>query len=337
MKTQIKPWLKWLIYYPVMVFLCLETALLIMGYARFKNDDYSIQSSPKNALIGHPELGIQLNPGTYKINVNQGLAFSARHLDNHSRYVADRQQNPTNVLLLGCSFTYGFGVEDDQTFASLLQKSFPEAGIQNCGVPGYGSVQSLLQLKAQLDSTQLKVVLLHFSSFHFMRNTLSQPYRSNLKIGYRRSSKEVDNLMQQSKFPYKTSCDGTIKFASWESMYANWPGREWSAAVNALQTAFDNASEDHERQVEVTACLLREMQDLCAKKGIQFGVVCLDTTPETKDLKKRLEGINWLDVNFNFKNSALTNYPYDSHPNPAGHELIATKIQAFLAGLLHEN
>lgn len=337
MNTRKKTWLKGLLLYPVMVFICLEIAFLIMGYERFKNDDYSIQSSPKNAFVGHPELGIQLNPGAYKINVNKGLSFNARHLADHSRYVAGRQQNHTSVLLLGCSFTYGFGVDDAQNFASLLQKDFPETGIQNAGVPGYGSVQSLLQLKAQPDSAHLKVVLLHFSSFHFMRNSLSQPYRSNLRIGYKRSSQDVDNLLQQSKFPYKSSCAGPIEFASWESMYSNWPGRDCFAAINALQTAFDKASEDREQQLEITACLLREMHDLCQQKGVKFGVVCLDTTPETKQLKKRLDGIPWLDVNFNFSDKALTNDPYDSHPNPSGHQLIAHKIQPFIGSLLHEN
>ena len=329
--------LKWLLVYPVVVFLCLEIAFRIMGYQHFKNDDYSIRSNPKNAFVGHPKLGIQLNPGTYQININNGLAFEACHLDNHSRYVAGRKQNHSNVLLLGCSFTYGFGVDDGQTFASLLQKAYPDAGIQNAGVIGYGSVQSLMQLKEQLEAGHLKVALLHFSSYHFMRNRLSQQYRSNLKIGYKRSSQDVDNLMKQSKFPYKTSCDGPIEFASWESMYSNWPGRDWFAAINSMQTAFDKASEDIEQQLEITACILKEMNDLCRKKGVEFGVVCLDNTPETIQLKKRLDGLNWLDVNFNFNSKELTNYPYDSHPNRKGHKLIADKIQPFLRGLLNEN
>ena len=218
--------LKPLLLYPIVVFLCFETALRILGYAPFKNVDYTIQSTPKNAFVGHPELGIQLNPGSYKIEVNKGLKFTAHHLDNGLRYIAGRKPSHSNVLLLGCSFTYGFGVNDDQNFATLLQKAYPEAGIQNAGVIGYGSVQSLLQLKAQLDTADLKVVLLHFSSYHFMRNRLSQQYRSNLKIGYDRSSQDVDNLMQQSKFPYKASCDGPIEIVSWAAMYSNWPDQK---------------------------------------------------------------------------------------------------------------
>lgn len=336
MQNGLRTLLKWLFIYPVGVFLCLEIAFRIMGYQPFHNDDYSLQSTPPRAFIGHPQWGIQLNPGTYQISINQGLTFTARHLEDHSRYVTGRQKKATDVLLLGCSFTYGFGVDDNQNFASLLQHVYPEAGIENLGVVGYGSVQSLMQLQEHLTTDSLKVVLLHFSSFHFMRNILSPQYRSNLKIGYNRSSQQVDNLMHDAKFPYKPSCAEPIAFVSWAKMYTNWPGRGWFAAMNALQTAFDQASEDLDQQVDITACLLEEMRNLCLRQGVQFGVICLDTTPETQQLKQRLPGMNWLDVGFDFKDQTVTNRPFDSHPNPTGHRRIAQKIQPLLGRLLHE-
>jgi hypothetical protein len=325
-----------LLLYPVMVFICLEIALRILGYQHFRNDDYSVQSRPVNAFVGHQERGIALNPGSYHINLNHGLTFETRHLANGTRYVANRTNDTLEVLLLGCSFTYGYGVNDAQTFASLLQKSFPETGIQNAGVVGYGSLQSLMQLEEQLDSSSLKVVLLHFSSYHFMRNALSPQYRSNLKIGYNRSSKHVDNLMQQARFPYKNTCEVPISFVSWEAMYANWPGRDWLASINWLQTSLDKASEDMEQQLDVTACILTAIKERCEQSGIKFGLVCLDNTAETVRLKEQLDDFNWLDVNFDFTSDILTNRPYDSHPSPAGHALIAAKIRPFLDRLLHE-
>ncbi|MBK8556320.1 MAG: SGNH/GDSL hydrolase family protein [Lewinellaceae bacterium] len=329
--------MRWLLLYPVAIFICLEVAFRILGYAPFTNDDYSIQSTPKNAFVGDSLLGIQLHPGTYTIQVNKGLSFQTQHLDNHSRHVSGRQQTPTDVLLLGCSFTYGFGVNDDQTFASLLQQAFPEMGIQNAGVIGYGSVQSLMQLKSALETEHLKVVLLHFSSFHFMRNTLSQQYRSNLKIGYHRSSQDVDNLMTQARFPFISRCSEPITYEPWASLYANWPCRDWLATVNAIQTTVDLVTENPAKQRTVTACILQQMHDLCHQKGVAFGVVCLDATAETAQLKQSLNDVPWLDVHFDFNNKTLTNQPYDSHPNPAGHQRIAQAIEPFLAGLLHEN
>ncbi|TNE47889.1 MAG: hypothetical protein EP344_19195 [Bacteroidetes bacterium] len=329
---------RWFVIDPVIWFLVMEVLLRILGFEPFYNTDYSIQATPPNAFVGHPQLGIQLNPGNYRITVNDSLTFTAQHLANHTRLVPGRTRDSLDVLLLGCSFTYGFGVNDDQTFAALLQQDFPGLGIQNAGVVGYGSVQALLELWEYLDTCRPKVVLLHFSSLHFMRNTMSPQYRSNLRIGYDRSSRHVDNLMQQARFPYMSECNGPVEYMSWTSpgasMYANWPGREGLALINLFQTVYDRHAENVDKQVKVTACILRDMQALCREKVVAFGVVCLDTTLETIALRKQLNGIPWVDIGFPFSSRQLTNLPYDSHPSASGHQLIARKVKPFLETLL---
>jgi len=330
--------MKWVLLYPTVIFLCLEIAFRIMGYGSFHNDDYSIKATPKNAYVGHEDLGIQLNPGRYKITLNDKVKFVANHNEGNHRFVPEsRYSAAPDLLFLGCSFTYGYGVNDDENFPSLIQKEFPELSVRNAGVIGYGTVQSLIQLKEAVEEGSVKTVLLNFSSFHFIRNNLSQAYRSNLKIGYQRSSSEVDNQMKNSRFPLKASCDSEIEFQPWETMYSNWAGREWLAAINWMQSAYDNSKDDVENQSEITACIISEMAELCKKKGIVFGVVCLDTTAETKKLKTKLSNIPWLEINFDFGNKKYTNLPYDSHPNKRGHRLIAKRMKSFLNDLLNEN
>ena len=55
----------------------------------------------------------------------------------------DFEKNSFRILLLGDSFTYGTGVNDDQTFASVLQKRLDEKGklteIINAGDVGTGT------------------------------------------------------------------------------------------------------------------------------------------------------------------------------------------------------
>ena len=51
------------------------------------------------------------------------------------------------VLFLGDSCTFGFGVDDDQTFPSLVQKDLPDLRCINCGVPGYTSFQGRVLLE----------------------------------------------------------------------------------------------------------------------------------------------------------------------------------------------
>lgn len=337
MKHKLKTTLKWVLLYPSVIFLCLEISFRILGYGSFYNDDYSIKASPKNAYVGHNKLGIKLNPGKYTIILNDKVKFVANHNEGNHRLVpGNKNSEDPDLLFLGCSFTYGYGVNDDKNFPSLIQKEFPKLSVKNAGVVGYGTVQSLLQLKEEIKAGSVETVLLNFSSFHFIRNNLSQSYRSNLKIGYQRSSSNVGNQMKNARFPYKSSCDSEIEFQPWETMYSNWIGREWFASINWMQTTYDNSKDNVEDQIEIAACIISEMHELCQQKGIQFGVVCLDSSPETKKLAKKLPEVPWVDVQFNFKSQKFTNLPHDTHPNKKGHRLISKKIAPFLKELLNE-
>jgi hypothetical protein len=337
MKKKLKIALKWVIVYPLVLLLCFEIALRILGYSHFHNNDYSIKSTPNNAYIGHKNLGVQLNPGRYSISINKKINFVANHEEGNHRLVpGNANPDSGDVLFLGCSFTYGYGVYDDQNFPALIQEQFPENNVQNSGVIGYGTVQSLMQLKQELKKGNLKAVLLNFSSFHFIRNGLSQQYRSNLKIGYERSSSNVKNEMKTARFPYKLKCDSEIQFERWDDMYSNAFGRSWLASINWIQSAHDNYTDIDNDGLEVTVCLLKEMHELCKKQGVEFGVVFLDSTKETNTVQSRIKEIPSLKVNFNFKSKKLTNLPYDSHPNKFGHALIAGKINPFLKDLLNE-
>jgi hypothetical protein len=53
---------------------------------------------------------------------------------------------PLRVVAVGCSFTFGQGVGDDQTWAAQLERLRPDLEVVNLGVVGYGLDQALLRL-----------------------------------------------------------------------------------------------------------------------------------------------------------------------------------------------
>ena len=57
-------------------------------------------------------------------------------------------RNPCNtrIVILGDSFTYGLGVQDDETFSALLDQNDTTREVLNMGVKGYGTNQELLTL-----------------------------------------------------------------------------------------------------------------------------------------------------------------------------------------------
>ncbi|NOQ72969.1 MAG: hypothetical protein GQ574_13250 [Crocinitomix sp.] len=336
MKTKIKKIFKWGIYYPLLTFVCFELALLILGYRRYQTVDYQVDMQPEYAYLADDSLGIALKPGDFSITLNNVVHFDATHTNESMRYTPRMASDSIqkNISFLGCSFTYGYGVNDNETFVAELQQENPQWFLQNQGVIGYGTVQSLLQLQTIIDQGETEAVLLNFSSFHFMRNSLSQTYRKNLKLGYAHSSKPVDSIMSISNFPYINSCNCAPQFANWSEMHENWAGREYFASINWIQTLSEQYKDSKLDEVALTTCLFEKMHKMCKEANISFGIVCLDATAETEALHANLPTMPWLDVNFDFEDSTKTFIPHDSHPNAAGHHLIADKIAPFLTNLL---
>ena len=54
------------------------------------------------------------------------------------------------VAVFGCSYTYGCGVNDADTFVWKLNEQFPTIRFDNYGVPGYGAYQCLAAMKKKL-------------------------------------------------------------------------------------------------------------------------------------------------------------------------------------------
>lgn len=332
------PHIKKVLFYTVLVVVCFEIALWILGFRPYENVDYKVVSEPKNAFMGDPDLGIRLNPGSYTITLNDSVEFKTTHLDNGQRKVPNLNEisdsSAGEIHFFGCSFTYGYGVNDEETFAAITQKEWPNYRVYNHAVSGYGTVHSLLQLQEEDNLMQDDVVLLCFSTYHFMRNPLSQEYRSRLKIGFENSSKNLDKKMENARFPSKQGCNEEINYFSWEEMYENWAGRELFATINFLQTQWDYYLDSDLDQVAIAECLIQEMYDNCAARKVKFGVVCLDQDKRTQKLQKALPDIPWVSVQFDFGNSDLTNLPFDSHPNAKGHQFIHYKLSPFLGELL---
>lgn len=93
------------------------------------------------------------------------------------RHVPDSAaaQGP-RVAFYGCSFTYGTGLADDETFTALLQKELPRIRILNRGIGGHGTVQNLLQLRRDIAAGAVDAAVFAIISDHRFRN-IAHPQR----------------------------------------------------------------------------------------------------------------------------------------------------------------
>ncbi len=108
----------------------------------------------------------QMDAGLIQYDARYGWKLSAnwtgrhQHFDYGAEYHTDQfgmrksaaQKASVNrrVLVLGDSFTFGLGVNDDETFVSILNGSQEEVRYINAGVPGFSPDQQILWMNAAI-------------------------------------------------------------------------------------------------------------------------------------------------------------------------------------------
>ncbi len=75
------------------------------------------------------------------------------------------------LIFLGASFTFGHGVEDDETYPALLQQRWPDLRIVNGATNGWGTTQALLSLDEHFErEPRIAGVVYAFITNHLVRN-----------------------------------------------------------------------------------------------------------------------------------------------------------------------
>jgi len=100
-----------------------------------------------------------------------------------SRWTGDCEPSSSaNVYIFGGSSVYGFGVNDEQTFAFLLQQARKDMCVKLFAVDGYGVTQSFIQFHKLL--AQLKpndIVLLGYEDHFDVRNVAAPSYLRQIR------------------------------------------------------------------------------------------------------------------------------------------------------------
>lgn len=96
--------------------------------------------------------------------------------DKHGFRVPDKQienleDDPRpRFLFLGCSFTHGYGVHAEQTFAELVAGSFGARAL-NAGISGAGLSQMVLRARSDIPKFKPKIVVAQYSPWLAQRST----------------------------------------------------------------------------------------------------------------------------------------------------------------------
>jgi hypothetical protein len=279
-----------------------------------------------------PVLGWRNKEGRFLVRVmnSAGAApYRVTNLANGRRATEREGVNPRRkvVALVGCSFTQGQGISDDETYAWWLQQKHPGVELRNYGTGGYGTYQSLLLLERLFrgpKSEHPSVVVYGFIGSHEERNVATADWMQNL---YRYSDRgHVD-------VPFCTlEASGTLRRHEPER-YQPLPLSGQLAAVARLEIAIARLAtlSRNAQKRGVTEKLILEMRDLCRSNGAEFAVAILLANGEKKAHYIRFYRTNQIDFVDCARGLAPEfQVPGEGHPNGKLNSLWAASLDLAL-------
>lgn len=262
----------------------------------------------KNQLL----FGVPFQPHARYGHVGKPLAvgYHLLHPDYRVKYSFDEEgfrRTPTpshpagDVLMLGCSQTFGIGVNDEEPYPYLLATRYwPRLRVINRGFPGWGTPEAHLVLEDFLQGdAQLAAVCYGWIDHHLVRNWLRKSWHS-------------------AKIPW----GGRLPYFELEQGQLVYHGLTDPQQAQAPES---DATGQHEEAVSVA--LLQDMDRLCRRRGIPFFVLALTTrypTPNHVIERAKDAGVSVVDL----RAMREPFFAHDCHPVPAWHAEVARRLAA---------
>lgn len=150
----------------------------------------------------HSQLGWTLSPSWqgrhhhYDFDVSYSTnMYSLRNGDNSKPFLPHKK-NKTRTALVGDSFTFGFGVNDRETFHAQLSQLDPDTEYLNAGTPGYSTDQQYLFIQEKGKALNIDH---YFLIFYLGNDILDNPLPYPLQAARGKPFFELHNQQLQLK------------------------------------------------------------------------------------------------------------------------------------------
>ena len=219
------------------------------------------------------------------------------------RVTATPPESRGEVYILGCSWTFGDGVEDHEPYPYLLgSDEWRDYKVRNAGCMAWGTSHALLMTQEILEGpVPPKMILYGWVDAHAMRNYLALDWLEML-AQFNREHPWFE--LEQERPAFK----GVVGVESGVRRDAALTEKEW----------------------ELSYHLILEMSRLCRDRGVPFFVVSLPIgVPANPDGIRMLNrardaGVSWIDLSDICEKADFI--PGDGHPAPSAHRKIAAGI-----------
>lgn len=274
-------------------------------------------------------VGYSLIPGAFKITFMDGHAFNATHSADRLRITHPPNESAIEkdeIWILGDSFTYGWELNDDQTFPWLLQKTFSKFDVVNFGIPGSGTVQSYLQFQDAVKHRKKPLaVVIAYASFHDERNTLARNWRKYFPV-------PVNNGPNALYLPYaRVDNQGHAVYDTMKLEYREFPFVRTLALANLVDNVY-NIQVDARLQNShrVSQAIIKDFFNLAKQNDIRCILAGIYPDELTRDMLHYGNGLGMETVDLSVPIDESTYFP-DAHPRPNANFVFAEKLGIALA------
>jgi hypothetical protein len=306
-----------------LVFGLAEFGLRARGETPWRPAPPGLRVDPGGRLYqADPALGYRMLPGRYTVRLENGRAFHVTHGADTLRVTAPASEPRVGVPALwifGCSFSYGWGVDDESVYAWQLRERLPGWRIVNHSVNGYGTLQSLLQLESALEAEEAPaVVVLAYAAFHDERNTFVRARRKRVA-----PFSALGPLVQPFAW---LDAEGVLHFEMADVEYREWPGMRRSALVHVAEQQWNVLERRRARSAEVTRALVRRFVERAAASGAR--VIVAGIAGDTVRVLEQAAslGATPLVLALDLDRPGMRNPPPDAHPSPLAHRQYAARL-----------
>jgi hypothetical protein len=258
--------------------------------------------------------------------LSTGYSFKAVHLPNTLRITRpletyDQSNRKEGLWIFGCSMTYGWSLNDDETYPWLLQERLPQYDVVNFAVPGYGTTHSLIQFRDALAAGAApKVAILAYAKFHDQRNTFSR---------IRRKEVAPWNRLGPLSYPNARLENGVLRHLTADVEYREFPLLRRLALAHYIEMLYNRLEFRRHQGPAVSEALIAEMAELAGKHGVKLVVANISGGQAMLDWAKE-NGIPGVDISLDLSSPENTNDPHDGHPSVIATRKYANTLEEFL-------
>jgi len=274
-------------------------------------------------------LGYRLFPGKFKLRLKGVHEFTMEH-DSWTQRITSPIKDQEGIKqpeiwILGSSFTYGWGIDDNETFAWILQSNLTDFKIRNWGVAGYGTIHTYLQLKDAIKKgIKPNSIIINHSDYHFGVNTFCNANRRAL-VGW--------NFLGEVNQPYATlNEDKTLNIEHSKIVYDPWYFSEYSALSYYGSVKYEEYVDKNNKltEIEITRLMYEKIFALCNENQVKVLLMSMEEDLNfIKDVSAK-NNILFLHNYVNLDEKGNSNMPYDHHPSAKANKIYAEKLYDYL-------